>query len=96
MADVVAQLRRTYRGEEEWFPLLEEFGHRTLRRKFMACGITPTVAGQLVWFLDEQLHLERSLNQASRARYRQILRKLDIDEVSRATPRQFKWARSAA
>jgi hypothetical protein len=93
---VPAQVRRTYRGEEEWFPLLEEAGPSRLRKAFIATGVTPAVAGQLVWFLEEQLHLERHLSHRSRVSYRQVLRDLDLDKVTRAIPRQFNPERQAA
>ncbi len=81
------QLRHTYRGEEAWFPLLEAHGHRGLRAGFLAEGVSPTVAGQLVWFLDEQLHLDRHLSKEARGRYRRILEGLDPDRVNRSIPR---------
>ena len=96
MTDAVRQLRRTYRGEEDWFPLLEEHGHRKLRAGLIRSGVTPVVAGQLVWFLDDQRHLDRHLDKASGVRYRRILRDLDPESVSRAIPRQSNWTRRAA
>jgi hypothetical protein len=84
---VPAQVRRTYRGEEAWFALLETpSGPRGLREAFIAQGISPTLAGQLVWFLDEQLHLSRHFTDTSRANYRRVLEELDLEKVKRAIP----------
>ncbi|MHB1519301.1 MAG: hypothetical protein ACYCVN_12445 [Acidimicrobiales bacterium] len=79
--------RRNYRGEERWFPLLERYGHSALRRGFMDAGVSPTLAGQLVWFLDEQLSLDRSTAGTSRSRYRHVLAELDPDLISRSANR---------
>jgi hypothetical protein len=74
--------RHTYRGEEQWFGLLEEFGPFRLRRAFIAAGQSATIAGNLVWFLEEQVTLDRHLSEFSRNKYRDILRdKLDPGKV---------------
>ena len=73
--------RRTYRGEETWFGLLKAFGPFTLRRAFIAAGQTPTRAGNLVWFLEEQQSLDRHLSEASRVKYRDLLAELDLEKV---------------
>lgn len=88
--------RRTYRGEEAWFGLLEEAGHPALRQAFIDCDVSPTIAGQLVWFLEEQRTVTRHLTQSSRTKYRRILERLDPEDVSRAIPRQFKSDELAA
>lgn len=87
--------RRTYRGEQEWFGLLEELGHAGLRRAFIAAGESPQVAGNLVWFLEEQVTLERHLTDTSRSRYRRVLAELDPDQVRRTIPGQFKSGHAA-
>ena len=90
--------RRTYRGEEEWFELLEELGPFTMRRALIAAGETPTVAGNLVWFLDEQVTLDRHLTERSRVRYRQALAELDPEKVraaARSIPGWFNSDRAA-
>jgi hypothetical protein len=81
------QRRRLYVGEEQWFGLLQEVGLPALRRGFLAAGVTPTVAGQLVWFLYEQLTLDRALSGTSRTRYREELERLDYDIVAREARR---------
>jgi hypothetical protein len=81
--------RRVYRGEEKWFPLLEEFGHRGLRSALIESGLSAQVAGGLVWFIDDQRSLDRHFNPVTGTRYRQILAELDPDEVARAIPGQF-------
>jgi len=81
--------RRTYRGEEEWFELLDKFGPFTMRRAFIAAGQAPTRAGNLVWFLEEQQSLDRHLSEASRVKYRDLLAELDPEKVralARAIP----------
>lgn len=92
----IRQLRRTYRGEGDWIPLLQRIGHRRLRLALIASGVSPTLAGQIVWFLDEQLHLDRHLTADSRTKYRRILDGLDIGAVAqiadRAIPGLFKRA----
>lgn len=87
MADGVRQLRRTFRGEEEWFPLLEEYGHRALRNAFIEAGIPAQTAMGLVFFLDDQLHLERHQTDKSRVRYRRLLSQLDLAMVTSTIPR---------
>jgi hypothetical protein len=77
----VTKLRRTYRGEEEWFGLLEH-GHRALRTAFIDVGVSPQVAAGLVFFLGDQVHLDRHQDQRSRTRYRSILSGLDRHEVA--------------
>ena len=84
--------RRSYKGEQEWFHLLDDPGHVPLRRAFIDCGISPTMAGQLVWFLEEQRSLDRHLNRTSRASYRAILEGIDHERLSRAIPSQFNSA----
>lgn len=86
--------RRTYRGEEEWFDLLEKFGHATLRRALIAVGETPNVAGNLVWFLDEQVTLDRHLTDTSRTRYRRRLAELDPEGVRAAARSIPGWINS--
>lgn len=85
--------RRTFRGEEKWFPLLEELGHRELRRALILAGLSAQVAGGVVWFLDDQLHLDRHQTQQSRTRYRDTLASLNPAEVralaNQAIPGQF-------
>lgn len=84
--------RRRYHGEEEWLPLLEELGPSALRRGYIVCGVPPQVAGNLVWFLEDQLTLDRTQTGMTRTRYRRILADLDPDEVARAAraiPGQF-------
>jgi hypothetical protein len=87
MADSVRQLRRTYRGEEEWFALFQEHEPFEVRAGFIAAGVSPTLAGQLVWFLLEQQSLDRHLTDKSRVKYRRILADLDLDSVNSAIPR---------
>jgi hypothetical protein len=90
--------RRTYRGEEAWFGLLEDLGHAGLRRAFIAAGETPTVAGNLVWFLDEQVTLVRHLNEKSRQRYRRVLAELDpakVRKLAASIPGWFNSERAA-
>lgn len=80
----VTALRRTYRGEELWFPLLEQHGHTQLRRGLIACGVAPATAAGLVFFIDDQMHLERHQSESTRFNYRAVLRELDPKKVSRA------------
>lgn len=92
--------RRTYRGEEQWFPLFQELGHRGLRQALIGAGVSAQVAGGIVWFLDDQMHLDRHQNEASRNRYRGALASLDPAQVrvlaSRSIPGQFKSHRRVA
>jgi len=95
MSDV-RQLRRTFRGEEAWFPLFEDFTPYQVRAGFIESGVSPTVAGQLVWFLLEQQSLDRHLSEESRTKYRKALGALDLESVISAIPRQFNSGRRAA
>jgi hypothetical protein len=52
MEGTVHQLRRTYRGEEKWFALLDDLGRRSLRDAFIEAGVSPQTAMGLVFFLD--------------------------------------------
>jgi hypothetical protein len=95
--------RRTYAGEESWFPVLEELGPSNLRRAFIVAGVSPRVAGNLVWFLEDQWLLDRHQTDTSRSRYRATLRDLDPERVlrrgrqlARPIPGLFKATRSAA
>jgi hypothetical protein len=91
--------RRTYAGEEAWFGLLDELGHRRLRAGFITCGVSPQVAANLVFFIEDQLLLDRQFGTAgTKARYRKILAALDPEEVARAAraiPGQFNSERAA-
>ena len=46
--------RKVHNVEEEWFALLEELGASALRHGFIGCGISPQVAGHLLWMIDDQ------------------------------------------
>lgn len=81
------QRRRTYAGEERWFGLLQEVGLPALRRGFLGAGASTTLAGQLTWFLYEQLTLDRAMSSESRVRYRRELDRLDYDAVAREARR---------
>ncbi len=82
-----AKRRRTYRGEERWFGLLEELGHSRLRRALIESGVSAAQAGGLVFFIEDQMTLERHQDQKTRSRHRRILAGLDPGTVrSRAMP----------
>jgi len=88
--------RRTYAGEEAWFELLAELGHRRLRNALIDSGLTAQVAGGIVWFLDDQVNLDRRQTNVTRVRYRRVLAELDPEEVrARAIPGLFNLAWSA-
>lgn len=90
--------RRTYAGEEEWFALLDMLTHGQLRRGFIASGVTPAVAGNLVFFIEEQRALDRHFSRNQAVKYRRILAELDPLEVARAArtiPGQFNQQRAA-
>lgn len=79
--------RRTYAGEERWFPLLEELGPSALRRGLIACGLSASIAGGVVWFLEDQLLLDRTQHTHTRTKYRRVLESLDPSAVrARAIP----------
>lgn len=91
--------RRRYGVEEQWFPLLEDFGHAGLRMALIRAGQSPQVAGNLVWFLEDQLTLERALSQSTRTNYRGLLAELDPAKVrrlaARPIPGQFNSGHAA-
>lgn len=84
LVNIDAKRRRTYAGEEAWFPLLRDLGMRRLRGALMACGLSAVVAGNVVWWLDDQATLDRHFEHKSGVRYRDILGELDPEEVRRA------------
>lgn len=79
--------RRTFRGEEAWFPLLGEVGPAALRSGLIAAEVAPAMAGNLVWFLHDQMTLDRSLSEHTRSNYRKILATLDVEVVAKAARR---------
>lgn len=74
--------RRTFNGEGPWVQLLAQVGPSALRMAFIESGVTPPVAGNLVWFLEDQQMLNRTQTPKTRTRYRQQLADLDITQVS--------------
>jgi hypothetical protein len=83
-AQAPIQLRRRYAGEDAWFPVLERVGHDALRAAFIECGVAPQVAAGLVFFLVDQINLDRHQTDGSRTRYRKILRGLDLAAIEQA------------
>jgi hypothetical protein len=77
-------VRRRYGVEAEFFPLLEEFGPAQLREALIECGVKPLQAGSIVWFLEDQVNLNRRQNERTRWQYRQILKDLTPDQVRSA------------
>lgn len=85
--------RRIFAGEERWFGLLDDVGPSALRLGFIDAGVTPQIAGNLVWFLEDQAtigqsDLGRTQDGATRTRYRRILRELDLADVNRRSTRR--------
>ena len=77
----ISKVRRVYRGEEEFFPLLAEFGHGRLRLAFLDSGISATISAGLVFFIEDQMRLDRHQTDKTRVKYRKILKSLDVEEV---------------
>jgi hypothetical protein len=73
--------RRTYGCEAEFLPIFQEVGHRVMRAAFIELGVTAQLAGNLVWFLDDQVELDRHLSESTRTRLRSELAKYDPAEV---------------
>src|ERR1700691_5979793 len=73
--------RKTYREEKRWLDLVKELRPEKLRRGFIGCNVPPDVAGNLVWFLYDQVTLDRSLSESTRNRYRRKLEELDPEKV---------------
>ncbi len=86
MAVVSIKRRRTYAGEEAWFFLLDEPGPVALRQGLIACGLSPTLAGNIVWWLVDQRSLDRHMSAEVGVKYRRILAELDPNAVARAIP----------
>jgi hypothetical protein len=87
IAHIEGKRRRTYAGEEAWFPLLEQHGPSALRRGLIEAGVSPQVAAGLVFFLEDQLTLAPHVqHQGTRTRYRATLAALDPSTVARAIP----------
>ncbi len=80
----VVALRRTYNGEEAWFELLEELGHRGLRLGFIAAGVRASIAANLTAFVEDQKFLDRHQSEKSRNNYRRQLAELDVGQVRKA------------
>ena len=87
--------RATYRGEEKWFDLLDEVGPFALRRAFIDAGLSPSVAGGVVFFLDEQRTLDRHFSPDQRTNYRRLLAEFDPDEIANAPIIFIRPARAA-
>lgn len=83
----VTQLRRTYRGEQAWFGVLDRVGVSGLRSGLIGAGISPQVAGGVAFFVEDQMHLRRHQSHAARNRYRKVLEQLDPHEVERLARR---------
>lgn len=79
--------RRPGNGEEAWLNLFEELGHSSLRSGLISAGMSPQVAGNVVWFLEDQRTLDRSLSKATRNNYRRALAELNPAEVRRLATR---------
>jgi hypothetical protein len=74
--------RRTYGIEREWFDLAYQVGGQGLRRGFIKCGVPREVAGNLAWFIFDQMELvEFNQSESTRNRYRHELARLDQAEV---------------
>lgn len=86
--------RRTYRGEELWFPLLEEYGHSGLRQALIEAGQAPAVASNLVFFIEEQMTLRRHFSEPGRKRYRRLLADLDPERVRKLAHSTPGWVSS--
>jgi hypothetical protein len=86
--------RRTYGGEEAWFGLLEELGHSQLRQAFIAAGESPAQAGNLVFFIEEQMTLRRHFSKPGRNRYRHVLAELDPEKVRKLAATIPGWFNS--
>jgi hypothetical protein len=76
-----AQLRRRYGVEKDYLPLLVRMGHSKLRHGFIAVGVSSATTGGLIFFLEDQITLNRHQEGHTRAAYRKILEGLNIDEV---------------
>jgi hypothetical protein len=77
--------RRYYRGEERFFPLLTELGHDGLRLGLIRRGVSPASAQGIVFFLSDQMTLDRHQHESTRVAYRAILLELDVEELRRAS-----------
>jgi hypothetical protein len=77
--------RRTYRGEERFLPLLEEFDLAHIRIGLIRLGISPTLAQGVVFFLDDQRSLDRHQSVTSRCAYRRVLREITPEDLRRAS-----------
>lgn len=77
--------KRYYRGEERYFTLLEELGHDGLRLGLIRQGVPPHVAAGIVFFLADQMALDRHQSTAARVNYRDRLLELDVEQLRRAS-----------
>ena len=65
---------------------------------FIAAGESPTVAGNLVWFLEEQVSLDRHLSREAAVKYRRRLAELDpakVRKLAASIPGWFNSDRAA-
>lgn len=88
--------RRTYRGEDQWFPVLEELGHSGFRQALIELGQTPAVASNLVFFVEEQMTLRRHFSEQGRKKYRRLLAELDPEKVRKLARSIPGWFNSEA
>jgi len=85
----VTQLRRTYRGEQAWFGVVDRVGVGGLRDGLIDSGVSARVAGDVAFFVQDQMRLRRHQSDATRVRYRRILERLDPHQVERLAVRSI-------
>lgn len=77
--------KRYYRGEERYFPLLLELGHDALRLGLIRRGVSAAQAQGIVFFLADQMALDRHQGVSTRVKYRDALLEIDVAELRRAS-----------
>jgi hypothetical protein len=58
-----------------------DVGHRGLRLGLIDAGVPPSQAAGIVFFIDDQLHLDRHQSEGARKQYRKVLSGLDPEAV---------------
>lgn len=82
--------------EARFFPLLREVGPLEFRWGLEGCGVSPSLACNVTFFLCDQLAVDRHYSERACRNYRRILRDLEPGQIRRAATRYRRTLTLAA